>query len=86
MPSKRSIELKGLSVEQLSKEAQEMETSLSKMKFEHAVRGLQNPQEIKNAKKEVARILTEIRDREIQALTPEQAAKRAKLRLRRRLK
>jgi large subunit ribosomal protein L29 len=86
MPSKRSIELQSLSLEQLDKEVSELRDNLSKMKFEHAVRGLQNPKEIKNAKKEIARLLTEVRSREISAMTKEQIAKRSRIRLRRRLK
>lgn len=86
MPSKRSIEVQGLTLEQLTKETKDLELSLSKMKFEHAVRGLQNPLEIGIAKKEIARLHTEVREREIKALTPEQLAKRSRIRLRRRLK
>lgn len=86
MPSKRSIELKGLSADQLLAEGSELASNLSKMKFDHAVRGLQNPNEIGSAKKEIARLKTEERSREIAAMSPEQLAKRSRIRLRRRLK
>ena len=43
MSSKNTIELKGMSVEQLQSQAAELESGISKMKFDHAVRGLQNP-------------------------------------------
>ena len=79
MPSKRSIELTALSLDQLKVETTEQRSSLTKMKFEHAVKGLQNPKEIGNAKKEIARLNTEERSREISSMTPEQIAKRSML-------
>ncbi len=86
MSNKKSTDLKGLSTEQLQSEVVSVESTVSKLKFDHAVRGLQNPREIGKNKKEIARIKTEVRSRELSAASPEVIAKRSKIRLRRRLK
>lgn len=86
MSSKNTIELKGMSVEQLQSQAAELESGISKMKFDHAVRGLQNPMELRKTRKEIARLYTEIRDRELAQASEPELAKRSKLRLRRRSK
>jgi large subunit ribosomal protein L29 len=86
MSNKKSTDLKGLSIEQLQNDVVSVESTVSKLKFDHAVRGLQNPREIGKNKKEVARIKTEVRSRELSTASPEVIAKRSKIRLRRRLK
>jgi large subunit ribosomal protein L29 len=86
MASKTTTELKGMSVEQLLNQAAELESGISKMKFDHAVRGLQNPMEIRRTRKEIARLYTELRDRELSQANDVELAKRSKLRLRRRSK
>jgi large subunit ribosomal protein L29 len=86
MSSKNTIELKGMSVEQLQSQAAELESGISKMKFDHAVRGLQNPMELRKTRKEIARLYTEIRDRELAQASEPELAKRSKIRLRRRSK
>jgi len=86
MSSKNTTELKGMSVEQLQSQAAELESGISKMKFDHAVRGLQNPMEIRKTRKEIARLYTEIRGRELAQASETELANRSKLRLRRRSK
>lgn len=86
MASKTTTELKGMSVEQLQNQAAELESGISKMKFDYAVRGLQNPMEIRRTRKEIARLYTELRDRELSQASDVELAKRSKLRLRRRSK
>lgn len=86
MASKTTTELKGMSVEQLQSQAAELESGISKMKFDHAVRGLQNPMEIRKARKEIARLYTEIRSRELVQASEADLAGRSKIRLRRRSK
>jgi len=44
---------------------------------------LDSPINIRNTKRDIARLQTEIRRREVAVLTPEQTAKRSKIRLRR---
>ncbi|MBK8700449.1 MAG: 50S ribosomal protein L29 [Saprospiraceae bacterium] len=86
MASKRNTELKSMSVEQLQHEVTELDSNISKLKFDHAVRGLQNPLEIRNTRKEIARLNTEIRSRELSTADADVLTKRSKIRLRRRSK
>lgn len=86
MATKRTVELKGLSVEQLQNEVTEFEGQLKSLRFDHATRGIQNPLQLREAKRELARIKTELRSRELEAGGEDLAAKRSRIRLRRRLK
>jgi large subunit ribosomal protein L29 len=72
-----------LSVEDLNKRVDELKGDLSKLKFDHAVKGVANPMVIRSSRKEVARALTELRAREVADMPAEQLAKRDRLRLRR---
>lgn len=53
-------------------------------KFDHSVKGLGNPMQLREMRRNIARANTEMRRREIAALTPDQLAMRSKLRARRR--
>lgn len=83
MASKRYLELQGLSSDTLKEELVEAKSNLVQLRFDHQSKGLQNPNELKSLKIEVARLQTEIRDREIKEMTPDQLNKRSKIRLRR---
>ena len=84
MPSKKSLELKEFSLEDLQNELQETETQYQKMKFDHATKGLENPLALREVRKDLARLNTEYRRREIDALDEAALAKRSKIRTRRR--
>jgi large subunit ribosomal protein L29 len=86
MANKKTIDTSGMSTDALASKVTELEANLSKLKFDHAVRGLQNPLEIKSTKRDIARLHTAARKNELAAASPEEVAKRSKLRLRRRLK
>ena len=79
MASKRTIELKNLSDEDLQNEVAQLSSDLSKLKFDHAVSGIANPLRIPVLRKEVARINTEIRARELAVMSPELLAKRDRI-------
>lgn len=83
MASKRYLELQSLSSETLKEELIQAKSNLVQLKFDHNSKGLQDPNELGNLKKEVARLATEIRSREIKDMSPEQLANRSKIRLRR---
>ncbi|MBK9150562.1 MAG: 50S ribosomal protein L29 [Saprospiraceae bacterium] len=83
MATKKTIELKGLAVDALNEELKIASQDLNRMKFDHAAKGLENPDQIKGLKKDIARLKTEIRAREIASMTKEELAKRSKIRLRR---
>ncbi|MBK8055469.1 MAG: 50S ribosomal protein L29 [Saprospiraceae bacterium] len=83
MASKKFLELQTMSVESIGTELRQSMTDLNRMKFDHGAKGLENPLELKNLRKDVARLQTELRDRELKAMSAEDLAKRSKIRFRR---
>ena len=83
MATKKYIELQGYSDEELVNEIRVTEEDYKKLKFDHAIRGLENPLELKTVRRDIARLYTEQRRREVAAMTPEQLAKRSNIRRRR---
>lgn len=81
MATKKSIELKEFSTEELMNELKETEVQYGKMKFEHAIRGLENPLTLREVRRDIARMKTEMRKRELENVDP---STRTKLRARRR--
>jgi len=73
-----------LTDEQLGTELEAQEKEYQQMKFDHAAKGIANPMELRDMRRNIARILTEVRSRELAAMTPEQLAMRSKIRARRR--
>jgi large subunit ribosomal protein L29 len=61
-----------LSDEQLSTELQSREREYQQMKFDHAAKGIANPMELRDLRRDIARIHTEARRRELAAMSPEQ--------------
>ncbi len=84
MPSKKFLELQEFSDVDLLSELKETEEQHHKMVFDHAIKGLDNPQVIKEIRRDVARLKTEARRRELSTMTAEQLAGRSKIRARRR--
>jgi large subunit ribosomal protein L29 len=82
--AKQKLELADKSLADLQTEAATLEQEYQQMKFEHAVRGLGNPLELRELRRNIARIHTEVRAREIGEMAPEQLETRSKLRARRR--
>ena len=56
-----------MSTEELVGTLTEVRTTLAKLNLAHAVSPLENPVQIRETKKTVARILTEVRRRELEA-------------------
>ncbi len=84
MASKKFIEAKEFSDADLLAELKETEVQYGKLKMDHAIKGLENPLLIRDVRRDVARLKTEVRRRELGAMTPEQVAGRTKIRSRRR--
>ncbi len=82
--AKEKLELADMTVADLQAELASMETEYQQMKFDHAVKGIANPMELREIRRNIARIVTEGRKREIAVMTPEQLELRSKLRIRRR--
>ena len=83
MATKKYIELGEMSDTDLKDELKQINVQYHKLIFDHTIKGLDNPIVLKNTKRDVARVQTELRRREIAAMTPEQLAKRSKIRQRR---
>jgi large subunit ribosomal protein L29 len=58
--------------------------SCRKRKFDHATKGLENPIFLREIRRDIARLKTEIRRRELANASKEALAKRSKIRERRR--
>lgn len=85
MASNKSVELRSASDADLQDQLTETTASLEKMKFDHTVNGIENPLQLRVVRRDIARIKTEIRSRELAALSPEALAKRDRI-IRRRKK
>lgn len=84
MPSKKYIELQEFTDDELKNELAETVTQYQNLQFDHTLKGLENPLSLKEVRRDIARMKTEIRKRELTAMTPEQLADRSKIRSRRR--
>jgi len=82
--AKEKLELADTDVADLQAEITSMVNEYQQMKFDHAVKGLANPLEIRDLRRKIARFQTEVRQRELAEMTPEQLATRSKLLARRR--
>ena len=81
MATKKYTELIDMTAEQLTSEYELTVSSYNKMKIDHAIRGLENPLTLREARRDVARLATEIRRRELEGADP---STRTKIRARRR--
>ena len=64
MKAKKIKEIRGLSVEKLEEKLQELKKDLFMLRMQHATNQLENPMQIANVKKDIARIKTIIREKE----------------------
>ncbi|MDE7453163.1 MAG: 50S ribosomal protein L29 [Clostridia bacterium] len=63
----KAKEIKNLNEEELVKKLQELKTELFNLRFRHASGQLENPLSINLVKKDIARVNTEIRARQLKA-------------------
>ncbi len=82
--AKEKLDVAAMNDVDLQAELVSRDGEYQQMKFDHAVKGLGNPMELRELRRNVARIHTEARKRELVALTPEEVELRSKLRSRRR--
>ena len=59
-------EIKCLSIQELNAKLKELNSELFNLRFSHATRNLANPMQIHNIKKEIARVKTVIREKELE--------------------
>ena len=86
MATKKYLELQEFTDESLSDELKETRTQYQKLKFDHTIKGLDNPLTLKEVRRDIARLNTEIRRRQVANMSEEQIAGRSKIRARRRKK
>ena len=84
MATKKFLELQEMSDIDLNNELTETKTQYQKMKFDHAIKGLENPLLLREIRRDIARLQTEIRRREVAQMDENQLANRSKIRARRR--
>ena len=82
--AKEKLDVAAMTEVDMQAELASMEREYQTMKFDHTVKGLSNPLELRELRRNIARINTEARRRELVAMTPEQLEMRSKLRTRRR--
>ncbi len=61
---KKGLELKDLTVAELQDKLQDERGALTRLRFNHTVSPIENPMQLRQKRKDVARILTELRKRE----------------------
>lgn len=84
MATKKFLELKEFNDEELANELKETEKQYLKLTFDHSVKGIDNPMLIRDMRRDIARLHTEVRRREINNMSEEDLAKRSRIRQRRR--
>ncbi len=84
MATNKYQELVNYSDADLATELQVTERQYQKMQFDNALKGLENPITLREVRRDIARIKTEVRRRELAQLSPAQLASRSKLTNRRR--
>ncbi|NNE25939.1 MAG: 50S ribosomal protein L29 [Saprospiraceae bacterium] len=86
MPSKKYIELQEFTDDELKNELNETHNQYQKLQFDHTLRGLENPLALREVRRDIARLNTEARRRELSAMSEEDTALRTKKVARRRKK
>lgn len=62
---KKGLELKDLTKQELQDKLGDERSLLTKLRFNHTVSPVENPMQLRSKRKDVARILTELRKREL---------------------
>lgn len=61
-------ELREKSIVELNEEFLELKEELFKLRFQHALHQLENPQKLKSVKRDIARVKTILRERELKGI------------------
>ncbi len=64
----KASEIRELSVEELELKIKELKEELFQLRFQHAINQLDNPMRLKAVKKDIARIKTVLRQRELESV------------------
>ncbi|MEL6356563.1 MAG: 50S ribosomal protein L29, partial [Bacteroidota bacterium] len=79
-----TLELQAMSDEDLRGQLEQSVAAYDKMKFDHSVNGIEQPLRLRESRRDIARMQTELRRRELATMTPEELAKRDRIQHRRR--
>ena len=63
----KADDIRKKTTEELQKELVSLKEELLKLRFQHATKQLENPQQIVNCKRDIARVKTIIREQELKA-------------------
>ena len=63
----KASEIRALSVEELNNKLKELKSELFNLRFQHAINQLDNPHKIVDVKKDIARVMTVLRQKEAEA-------------------
>lgn len=83
MATKKLNEYNDMSVTDLKAELEQVRAQYHKLNFDHTIKGLDNPVTLKTTRRDIARLMTALRQRELADMTPAQVANRSKIRARR---
>ena len=83
MASNKFLELQEFTDADLEGELAQLEVQYQKLRFDHALKGLDNPLNIREMRRDIARVKTEIRSREVAAMDEAGLQGRSKIRARR---
>ncbi len=86
MATKKYLELQDFTNEELKSELEQTQVQYQKLKFDHAIKGLDNPLLLRDVRRDIARLQAEIRRRELTQMSAEELGNRSKIRARRRSK
>ena len=86
MASEKYKQLQEMSDADLQTELDGTLTQFQRLRFDHVIKGLENPIGLRDVRKDIARLRTELRRRELNVLSEQQTAQRSRLRARRRSK
>ncbi len=86
MATEKYQQLTDMSDADLRSELTETSAQYKRLKFDHAIKGLDNPIGLREVRRDIARLKTEIRRREVAALSEQEIQGRSKIRARRKAK
>ncbi len=86
MASKKFLELKEFTDDEMKDELSATVARYQALRFDHTVKGIDNPLNLREIRRDIARLKTEIRRRELESMSVEELGKRSKIRARRRRK
>ena len=76
MATKKYLELQEFSDADLVNELKETQDQYQKLRFDHTIKGLDNPLRLRTVRRDIARLNSEIRRREVDKMSEEDLANR----------